>query len=62
MGLLGVTFTFHMPELHMGVPVATLGFVKGFTEALRYLPIAFSFALLTITKFNKPKCWLNFII
>ena len=48
MGWLGVNFSFIMPEFHMGVPVPTLGFVHGFTEALRYLPISFPFALLTI--------------
>ena len=48
MGLLGVSFSFHMPLFHMGAPVPTLGFLNGFTEALKYLPIAFPFALLTI--------------
>jgi len=48
MGLLGVNFSFIMPEFHMGVPVPSLGFIQGFTEALRYLPISFPFALLTI--------------
>ena len=48
MGILGVSFSFSAPQLHMGVPIPTLGFVHGFTEALKYLPIAFPFALLTI--------------
>jgi adenine/guanine/hypoxanthine permease len=48
LGILGVSFSFNAPQLHMGVPIPTLGFIQGFTEALKYLPIAFPFALLTI--------------
>jgi AGZA family xanthine/uracil permease-like MFS transporter len=37
----------HLPRLHMGVhfPLPTLGFLGGFPEALKYLPIAVPFAL-----------------
>ncbi|MHB8910211.1 MAG: SulP family inorganic anion transporter [Syntrophales bacterium] len=35
-------------ELHFGLPIPTLLFVKGFREALQYLPIAVPFALLTV--------------
>lgn len=48
MGWLGGTFTFPQPQFHAGIPMPTLGFINGFTEALRYLPIAFPFAILTI--------------
>lgn len=47
-GMLGTTFTTPKFELHYGFPVPTLGFVNGFMEALKYLPIAFPFAILTI--------------
>jgi len=35
-------------ELHFGFPVPTLLFVKGFVAALKYLPLAAPFALLTV--------------
>jgi AGZA family xanthine/uracil permease-like MFS transporter len=35
-------------ELHLGWPVPTLGFLQGFTEALKYLPIAIPFGILTV--------------
>jgi AGZA family xanthine/uracil permease-like MFS transporter len=34
--------------LHFGFPLPTLGFVRGLTEALKYLPIAIPFGLLTV--------------
>jgi len=48
MNLLGVQFAAPALELHPAIPMPTLDFVHGFTEALKYLPIAFPFALLTI--------------
>ncbi len=48
MGLLGGTYTAPSMQLHFGVPVPTLGFVNGFWEALKYLPIALPFAILTV--------------
>ncbi|MGE5403126.1 MAG: hypothetical protein ACM3S2_22215 [Ignavibacteriales bacterium] len=47
-GWLGTAFAVPQPELHLGFPMPTLGFMHGFIEALRYLPIAFPFAILTI--------------
>ncbi|HVN76229.1 MAG TPA: hypothetical protein VMT19_07940 [Thermoanaerobaculaceae bacterium] len=35
-------------ELHLGFPIPTLLFVKGFVPALKYLPLAVPFALLTV--------------
>ncbi len=35
-------------DFHVGVPLPTLGFLKGFAGALQYLPIAIPFALLTV--------------
>jgi AGZA family xanthine/uracil permease-like MFS transporter len=35
-------------ELHMGFPVPSLDFLKGLVPALKYLPIAIPFALLTV--------------
>jgi AGZA family xanthine/uracil permease-like MFS transporter len=48
MGLLGGTYAAPHPELHFGFPIPTLGFIKGMTEALKYLPIAIPFGLLTV--------------
>ncbi len=48
MGLLGGTFSAPSMQLHFGAPIPTLGFVNGFWEALKYLPIALPFAILTI--------------
>lgn len=47
-GWLGVMFAPPSGELHVGIPMPTLGFMNGFTEALKYLPIAFPFAILTV--------------
>jgi AGZA family xanthine/uracil permease-like MFS transporter len=35
-------------EFHFGLPTPTLGFLEGFTRALKYLPIAVPFGLLTV--------------
>ncbi|MDP4190373.1 MAG: hypothetical protein Q8858_02365 [Bacteroidota bacterium] len=48
MGVLGTSFVAPKLELHYGFPLPTLGFVNGFIEALKYLPIAFPFAILTV--------------
>ncbi|MGV8121895.1 MAG: hypothetical protein AB2L14_19210 [Candidatus Xenobiia bacterium LiM19] len=37
-----------LPEFHFGFPVPTLDFLKGFSFALKYLPIALPFAILTV--------------
>ncbi len=48
-GLLGIHYAPPPPvNLTVGFPWPTLDFLKGFSEALRYLPIAFPFAMLTI--------------
>lgn len=47
-GILGVSYTPPAANFNPGFPVPTLGFVNGFVESLKYLPIAFPFALLTI--------------
>ena len=48
MGLTGGTYAPPAGELHFGFPVPTLGFINGFSEALKYLPIAIPFAILTV--------------
>lgn len=45
---IGGTFAAPTAEFHFGYPVPTLGFVQGFGEALKYLPIAIPFAILTV--------------
>ena len=47
-GILGVNYTPPSGNLYIGIPVPNLSFIKGLLEALRYLPISFPFALLTI--------------
>ncbi|MBZ5498022.1 MAG: hypothetical protein LAP85_16590 [Acidobacteriia bacterium] len=47
-GWIGSSYTAPVVELHLGFPMPTLAFVKGFTAALRYLPISIPFALLTV--------------
>lgn len=47
-GALGVTYAAPKAELHFGFPLPTLGFVDGLVPALRYLPIAIPFGLLTV--------------
>lgn len=48
-GVVGGTYT-PLPEfeLHFGLPLPTLLFVKGFVAALDYLPLAVPFAILTV--------------
>jgi adenine/guanine/hypoxanthine permease len=47
-GLTGGTYAPPTGELHFGFPLPTLGFVKGFVESLKYLPIALPFGILTV--------------
>jgi AGZA family xanthine/uracil permease-like MFS transporter len=48
-GWIGGTYTpLSGIKLHLGLPVPTLLFVKGFVPALKYLPLAAPFALLTV--------------
>jgi AGZA family xanthine/uracil permease-like MFS transporter len=47
-GLVGGTYAAPAAEFHLGFPTPTLGFVAGFVAALKYLPIAIPFALLTV--------------
>jgi AGZA family xanthine/uracil permease-like MFS transporter len=47
-GLLGTTYAPPTPELHFGLPLPTLAFVGGLVPALKYLPIAIPFGLLTV--------------
>ncbi|HBT62513.1 MAG TPA: hypothetical protein DEB40_12290, partial [Elusimicrobia bacterium] len=48
LGLAGGTYRPPVGELHFGFPLPTLGFTHGFWEALKYLPIAVPFAILTV--------------
>ena len=48
LGLVGGTYHPPMGELHFGVPIPTLAFRHGLWEALKYLPIAIPFAILTV--------------
>lgn len=48
-GVVGGTYRPLPPfELHFGLPLPTLLFVKGFVAALEYLPLAVPFAILTV--------------
>lgn len=48
-GIIGGTYTGPPPaELHFGLPMPTLDFVKGLAPALKYLPIAIPFGILTV--------------
>jgi AGZA family xanthine/uracil permease-like MFS transporter len=48
-GWIGGAFAGPPPvDLHFGLPTPTLGFVNGFTRALKYLPISIPFGLLTV--------------
>jgi AGZA family xanthine/uracil permease-like MFS transporter len=47
-GLVGGTYAAPTAEFHLGFPTPTLSFVAGFVAALKYLPIAVPFALLTV--------------
>jgi AGZA family xanthine/uracil permease-like MFS transporter len=47
--LVGGTYAGPPPvDLHFGLPLPTLEFVKGLTHALKYLPIAIPFGILTV--------------
>jgi AGZA family xanthine/uracil permease-like MFS transporter len=48
MGLVGGHYAPPAAELHFGMPWPTLDFIKGFGPALKFLPIALPFALLTV--------------
>jgi AGZA family xanthine/uracil permease-like MFS transporter len=48
-GIIGGTFSGAPPiELHPGLPIPTLEFIHGFLPALKYLPIAIPFGILTV--------------
>ena len=47
-GLTGCVYKPPVLELHLGFPTPTIDFIKGFMEALKYLPIALPFAILTV--------------
>jgi AGZA family xanthine/uracil permease-like MFS transporter len=47
-GLVGGTYAAPAGELHFGFPVPTLLFLKGIPGALKYLPLAIPFAILTV--------------
>ena len=48
-GLIGGTYAGAPPlELHFGLPLPTLDFIKGIQPALTYLPIAIPFGILTV--------------
>ena len=48
-GIVGGTYTGPPPaELHFGLPLPTLDFIKGLGPALKYLPIAIPFGILTV--------------
>ncbi len=48
-GLIGGTFEGVPPaQIHFGLPIPTLDFLKGFIPALTYLPIAIPFGILTV--------------
>jgi adenine/guanine/hypoxanthine permease len=48
LGLAGGTYIAPAPALHFGFPLPTLDFVKGLVPALKFLPIAIPFGLLTV--------------
>ncbi len=47
-GLVGSSYAAPTGELHLGFPMPTLDFLKGFKAALPYLPVSIPFALLTV--------------
>jgi len=47
-GLAGGHYQAFSAQLHFGLPIPTLDFMKGMGEALKYLPIAIPFAILTV--------------
>ena len=44
----GIQFAIPASDLHFGLPIPTLEFTKGIHEALKYLPIAIPFGILTV--------------
>src|SRR5947209_15084395 len=48
MWLAGATYVAPSPELHFGLPIPSLDFLKGLGLAFKYLPIALPFGLLTV--------------
>jgi AGZA family xanthine/uracil permease-like MFS transporter len=48
LGLVGGAYAAPAGQLHLGLPIPTLGFTHGLREALKYLPIAIPFAILTV--------------
>ena len=48
MGLGGGHFVMPRPEFYVGFPMPTLGFLDGMSEAIKYLPIAIPFSILTV--------------
>lgn len=47
-GLAGGHYQPFSAQLHFGLPIPSLDFIKGLGEALKYLPIAIPFAILTV--------------
>jgi AGZA family xanthine/uracil permease-like MFS transporter len=47
-GLGGGTYAAPVGDFRLGLPLPTLGFLEGLVPALRYLPVAVPFALLTV--------------
>ena len=50
-GLVGGSYTPPHAEFHFGFPIPTLGFLNGVREALKYLPIAIPFGVLTVIQY-----------
>jgi AGZA family xanthine/uracil permease-like MFS transporter len=48
LGMAGGTYTPPSPEFHPGLPLPSLAFIDGIIPALKYLPIAIPFGLLTV--------------
>ena len=48
MGLTGGEYKTFSAQLHFGLPIPSLDFLKGMGEAIKYLPIAIPFAILTV--------------
>ncbi len=48
MGMCGGEYKGLTAQLHFGLPIPTLDFMKGMVPALKYLPVAIPFAILTV--------------
>ncbi|MDD2717334.1 MAG: hypothetical protein PHW04_15705 [Candidatus Wallbacteria bacterium] len=48
MGWVGGTYAAPHGSLNFGLPIPNMGFIQGFAEALKYLPIAIPFGILTV--------------